>query len=297
MNYEEPNMNINNQNSNINNNENTPKKSNKKVLAIIIVVAALIVSFCSGLYYGKTLNNKCKDDDTLNDTTDDILSGNYTFNNFNSKASEITPGSDDELTKGIEMKEVFFNPKCKEAYSKYREAFVYGKNNNSTPVHIYITIEYYDGAGKRVDKTKHESYVYAGSEFVNKLDIKDDSLYKTVKLSYTAEKNKSYETTINIDQFELTPNMTSDKTISAFIKNNSDKKVYIDLACIHYKDGKIIFASHRSYLSADAGETAEHKFYSNQYLRLAPNYNSEMMEFDDYKVFIQGARYSNDETY
>ena len=64
-----------------------------------------------------------------------------------------------------------------------------------------------------------------------------------------------------------------------------------------YKTGKVVF-SVKGYVSGiESGKTEEAKFYTNQYLRLAPEYNSEMMEFDDYKVFIQGARYSNEDAY
>lgn len=308
MNNEEQNINMSNQTMTSNvttyqtSNQNIPpKKENKNIITIIIIIVAMIVSFIGGMYYDKTFNAKSADkctDDTTNNNTDDLLSRNYTFNNFNPKASEIKAGNEDELTKGIEIKNIFFNPKSKEAYSKYREAYVYGKNNNSVPVHINIITEYYDESGKRIDKTTAYSYVYAGSEFVSRLDVKDDSLYKTVKISYTTDKNKSYETTINSDQFEVTTNITTDKTITAFIKNNSDQKaLYIDVVCLYYKAGKVVFAV-KGYVSGiESGKTEEAKFYTNQYLRLAPEYNSEMMEFDDYKAFIQGARYSNEDAY
>ena len=272
-----------------------PVEKNKGIsplLIIVFLVIGLVIGFITGTRYAKT-NCKCKDDETSIDTTTENSQEKYTFEKFNPDGIEFIAEDDEELTKNIKFNKTFFNPKYVD-YGKTRDAYTYGKNNNSVPVHISITITYYDNKGYQLDKKTSNTYVAANSEIVlnNMYAIKDDSSYDTVKITYKASNLKSYETNIELSKFKLEQlEVNGDITVS--VTNNSDKKVYARVACIYYKNGEVVFAD-ENLVSIDSDAKEGTKFHSI-ILRLGSNYNDKTIEYDDTKVFLQGA-YNSDST-
>ena len=191
----------------------TNKNNNIKIIIyIVIVIGVIVLSFTGGMLFErnrtKTNDNSTTDSEKLSDNT---TTEEYTFNNFNPKTVEIKGADNDELANNIEIKEIFFNPKNVD-YGANRTAYIYGKNNNQQPVHIRVSIEYYDDNGKRIDENYGtNAFVYANTEFSTEVNIKDDSAYKTAKILYKCEKAKSYETVISADEIETENHLTNDK--------------------------------------------------------------------------------------
>ena len=283
-------------------NENTEKKKNNKVIFIICSIIVAIAIFGCGVFVGNRLlsKDKCAIDDNNTNSNDNSSQSNYEikkydFNNFKPETLETKPADDNELTKGIEIKNIYFNPNYTNI-GEYRYANVLGKNKNSEPVHVTIIAEYYDAEGLRIDKRSSTIFVYPDTEFVSQFYVIDDTKYKTAKISYTTSKIKSYETSINAKDFEITTNIDSRKDIYYFITNKSNKKVYSFISCIYYKNGKEVFAVSRSFLGIEAAEKKQENF-DRYNISLEHDYNADLIEFDDYKVFISGAYNSDDENY
>lgn len=286
------------------NNSSVNSKNKKNIKNIIIIILIIVISFVSGILCGKKFNNSCSNENNTNNTqntsnssTNDTQKETYTFNKIKIEASDVKAAENNELSNKIEINNVFFNPNYTDS-GKTRPMYLYGKNNNSIPVQVEIIIEYYDKDNVRIDKNTEGTHVYANSEFTAALNyIKDDSQYEKVKLSYTVKKLKSYETIIPVEKLEITHNKTTDNNIKGFIKNNSGMSGYFEVACIYYKDGKVVFANNQTYISLEHDETKDFSFYS-YFLKKNPAYNTtEKIDFDDYKVFIQSGYNVNTDNY
>lgn len=293
----------------------TEKESNKKIIPIIIAIILIIISFVLGFIIGKYQKDKyiIEDKNVLenneNDKNDDKKTTtkdkeqDYTFNLFDVSKIEKIPGNTSELTNSIKINELFFNPKSS-TYGKYRNVYIYGKNNNSQMVYVRITFEYYDSEGYKIEEQIAYSNVYGNSEFVLHGYVLDDSIgYSKVKMKYEASKIKSYEK--EIKQKDLATNVVklNDGGIVLNITNNDsnvnnkDDYVFIYASCIYFKDGKPVFATNGSQNRIYYGEIGEIKFYQHE-LKLNNDYkNPKQIDFDDYKIIIYGAYTSNSKSY
>ncbi len=274
-------------------NENN-KNSNAKVIFIIIFIVGLLLSFCLGFFVGKRDNNKSdvvkdnKDNSELKtEEKEDITSNSekeYTFNLYDVNMKREVK-DDKDLSKNITINKVFFNSKSKT--SKYRDAYVYGKNNNVNAVKVKVEVEYYDVEGYRIARDVTEEIVYGGSFFVFNISTQDDSLgYKTLKLLYSAKKVESYYTIIDINKFEVKDIKLNDGNISVTMKNNSEvESKFNNIGCIYYKDGKEVFADVEAVIDIKPGEVAQATIYKyNLYLKEFDE--SKKIEYDTYKVFV-----------
>jgi len=284
----------------------TQKKSNSKIIIIITIAILLtIISFVLGYIMGKNQNKENDNSTTLTidketkeeDDNDDYVTKEYTFNLFDLSKISKEPSDNSELNKGLTINELFFNPT--KTYST-APVYIYGKNNNTKTVNVKIILEFFDKEGYRIEaKTAFDSMVSAGKEFVINIDVPDDSLnYENVKMIYEAKLQKTYETEIPLDKIEYSNEKLKDGDISVTIKNNSTTEINIvELACLYYKDGKVIFAQNAAITGLKPNESDEIKFYSYK-LNLNEDYaNLKKIEYDDYKVFPYSAVYSDSENY
>lgn len=298
----------------VNQQNNQSKMKNKKK---IIVIITLIVLSIVGIAYAvpkftkdkvelpnnqidkeEDVNNQTKQPENNNDELFDNSTDTkkYTFNMFDPSKITKEANNDNELTKGIEIKNIFFNPR-NSSYGSIRQAYVYGINNNNSAVTVKITIEYYDYEGYRIERKINDQVVSAGKEFVIDLYVEDDSLnYTSVKLFYEAKKIKSYETEVDLNKIETSVNKIDNSKISVMVKNNSDTKVYlVNLTCLYYKDNELVFAVNGKAFGIEYGTIKEVNFYEHQ-LNLSDDYNAkEKIEYDNYKIIISSA-YNSDST-
>ena len=274
-----------------------PKKG--KVVKIVVLVLAFIFIFALGLVLGMSFNakDKCASDNTTqggsSGTVNTTANETYTFDKFNPKNIVASAANNEALTSNIKINEIFFNPKYVD-YGKTRDAYVYGKNNNSKSVRVEVVISYFDSEGYQIDKYSSSTLVAANQEFVTDLSsvIKDDTAYDSFKITYTASDLKSYETNIDINKYDLTFSDTTSGVV-AIAKSNADKAAYVNLSCLYYKNGKVVFADSRSYAMIKPQETQNFTFYAHK-LKLNNDYkNLKSIEYDDVKVFIHGA-YNSD---
>ena len=287
---------------------NVNNKTNNKIIYIIIAIVLIIIFIVLGYFIVKSQNNNKENDnektileDNKEKKEDDLLE-EYTFNLFDTSKIKSTPADTSELTKNIEIYNLYFNPKYQN-YGKYRYVYIYGKNNNSEMVSINVNIEYYDKEGYRIEKNVAHGHVYGNSEFVLDTTVLDDTYdYKTVKVTYEAKKIKSYEKEVPITSLESTTNKLNDNNIKLTIKNNYNdsstaKYVFISAACIYYKNGKVVFATNGSVSDIHSGNTGEITFHEFK-LNLSSDYNNpQKIEYDDYKTIIYSAYYSDDTNY
>lgn len=299
------------------NNQNNPKK--KYLIYVVIVIVLLVLSFVAGLYIGgKNLNdNKECNAEPLDNKEDNAKSSNinnnklkdditekYTHNLFDKTKVTKTADTSSELSKNIEIYDLYLKPGNSE-YSKYKEIYIYGKNNNSQMVHVDVSIEFYDKDGYRIEKQTAYGEVYGNTEFVLNGYIIDDSYnYSSVKLIYKATKSKSYYTELSLSQLETNITKMNDENIILQIKNNytgtdnKDAMLFINTACVYYKDGKIVHAvKGTGGTDIHKGETGEIKFYDSQ-LYINDDYKNRLkIEYDDYRIFVYGAYYVDDKNY
>jgi len=274
-------------------NDNNIKKNNKKtIMIILIIVIGAVLLFVGGLFTGKSLS--CKDvvvcDGENNDisSTDDEIT-EYSFNLFDVSKIEKISNKDNELTKNITIDNIFFNPYG--SMGKYQRAKIYGKNNNNIPVEVNVSIEFYDSEGYRIEKESDSLVVFANKDFVLDFYVLDDSLkYSTVKLFYEANNIKSYYTVINEEEIKISSDILSDKNINIVLENNSDLEIKTgEIACLYYKDDKLVFANNASVFSVGVGEKTSSKCYDSQ-LNLNNDYsNLKKIEYDDVKVVLYSA--------
>ena len=276
-----------------------------KVIFIIIFIAGLILSFCLGFFVGKrekgqndVVKENKKSSELKTKGKEDNISSNeeYTFNLYDTNMKKEVK-DDKDLSKNITINKVFFNPNSKTG--KYRDAYVYGKNNNANAVKVRVEVEYYDAEGYRINSDATEEIVYGGSFFVFGINVRDDSIqYKTLKLLYSAKKVESYYTVIDINKIEIKDTMLNEGNINVTIKNHSDVESKINhIACVYYKDGKEVFAS-GGYVSGDIkpGEVGLGTIYEgNLYLKAYDK--SKKIEYDNYKVFVYSAYDYDSENY
>ncbi len=285
--------------SGTNNSSEETSKNNKNV-KLIVLILIFIVAFGLGILVGMSLKsqNKCAEDDASQDGNNSAVNNTtetYTFNKFDPKTVSVSAANNEVLTTNIKIGQIFFNPNYID-YGKTRDAYIYGKNNNQKPVHVDVVISYFDKEGYQIEKYTSKTYVSANQEFVIGLNsiIKDDTFYNSYKITYLATDIKSYETNIDINKYELTSNDTTTGVV-AVVKSNADKEAYANITCLYYKQGKVVFADARSYLSIKPNESQNVTFYTLQ-LRLNVDYkNPKSIEYDEVKVFLSGA-YNSDTT-
>ena len=293
--------------------DNKQKKFNSKII-IFIIIGVLLVGF--GIYIFQTVFKKSElseqnnnsqldnndktteDEETIpsDDNIEEETEEEYTFDLFVPSKIEKVANNDNELTKNIVIEEIFFNPKYID-YGSSRKAYIYGKNNNKEAVTVKIIIEYYDSEGYRIERTTNTQVVFAGKEFVIDLYVESDSLdYTNVKLLYETSKMKSYQTEVDLNKIEINHYKIADERITVVVKNNSNTKIYFgNLACLYYKDNKLVFAMNSWANTIEPGETKTATFYDHQ-LNLGPKYNEkEKIEYDDYKIILYSA-YDSDST-
>lgn len=293
------------------NNQNKSKK--KKIIYIVIVIILLALSFAAGFFLGhKKLDNnatKCitetldKNNDKEKDNKeDDYDDKRYTYNLFDtSKITKVADTSSD-LSKNIEIYDLYLNPDAFSGFRNLRNVYVYGKNKNSQIVYVETIFEYYDKDGYRIDKQTANSVVYGNSEFVlSGYILDDDNNYASVKMTYKATKIKSYYVEIPSNQLETSVTRLSEGTITLRIKNNylgtesKDAYIFMNTACLYYKDGKIVHAINGAGgTGIHKGETGEIRFHDSQ---LDDHDYKQVIEYDDYKAFVYGAYYADDTNY
>ena len=291
-----------------NNNLNNTNPKNKIIFiigAVVLIVLAIVAVYFLGKNKETNPQNTNSEELTNNENTTSEEEKNeeeeYTFNLFDvSKIIENTSAADSsELTKNIEIYNLFFNPKSTD-YGKTRDVYIYGKNNNSQVVDIKIILEFYDKEGYRIEKkSSFDFMVSANKEFVTHITVPNDSLdYNSVKMTYEAKTIKTYEKEIPLEKLEYSHNKLQDGSIDVVIKNNSDTKINsINFACLYYKNGKAVFAQDRTSVGLEANQSDSIKFYEFQ-LRLNNDYkNPEKIEYDDYKVFPYSATFSDSKNY
>ena len=260
----------------------------------------MVGSFFVGRKVGKSDCEKinCDYDNDENILLDEEIgsTGEYTFDLFDPNMPKELE-NDKDLSKNIEIYDIFFN--SKNTTGKSGNAYIYGKNNNDTWVKVSVDIEYYDSEGYRIDSRGNIStIVKANSEFVLDTYVNNDSTgYVKTKLLYSASKVESYNTEVNSNDLEVSDALLNDRNIEVLIKNNSkDVLKSANLGCIYYNDDKVVFATSVAASDINPGDTTKSTFY-NSYLRLGKEYNSPIMDFDDYKIFIYSAYNYDDENY
>lgn len=269
---------------------NNTNINKKKIFIPIIIIIGLIMMFFVGLFVGKNINlknNKCDKNENVNNTLDDNKEDgikNYTHNLFVPSKVEKEINTT-ELGKNITINEIFFNPNYN-SYSKYKKASFYGKNNNSIPVDLKLILEYYDSEGYRIEKNSSSAIIYPGKEFVIDMTIEDDSLnYSKVKLSYEVNQIKSYYKIINEKHIKMTNNLTSDG-INILVENKYSKKINGNIACLYYKDNKMVFAQQTTVINVEPNLAATANCYEHL-LHLNDDYsNLKKIEYDDFKVIL-----------
>lgn len=288
-------------NINFSNIETTKKNNSKKIIIAVSIILGAILIFILGIGIGSNayfINNKSDEinekdnDEVLDEKNEDI---EYTFDLF--KPSEIKKISNNgnELTKQIAIEEIFFNPQSN--VLKTEDAYIYGKNNNSVAVEVNVFLEYYDSEGYRLEKRTSTSVVLPNKEFVLHSYVENDSLkYSSVKLTYEANNIKSYHTVINSNNMSITSNLLNDGNIDIIVENNSNIEMSMGkIACLYYKEGKIVFAQDTSIVSLQAGQKNNADCYAHK-LYLNSAYDSQSkIEFDDTKVILFSA-YNSDST-
>ena len=298
-------------------NNNKPAKAKKNntlyiIIAIVLTILSFAIGFIVGIKYDKK-NQKCVSEELTSpkekveekETKDsDYELEEKSFKLFDVSKVTKTLADSSEMSKNIEIFDLYLNPQEK-TYSKYKNIYIYGKNNNSKMIHVDITFEFYDKEGYRIDKQYASGEVYGNSEFVLSGYIIDDSKeYASVKLTYKATNSKSYYTEIPSKQIESNITKLNDGTISLRVKNNyegienKDAYIFISTACIYYKDGKIVHAVNGTGgNSIHKGETGEIKFYDHN-LYINDDYKNRIkIEYDNYKILVYSAYYADSKTY
>ncbi len=290
------------------------KKGNIKPIIIYLVIA--LVFFALGFFTSRMLDGKKdlkavdnsasldKKEDTTEDKSEESWNKTYNFDLFDVSKISKSAADTSELSKNIEVSNLFFIPKSGET-GRTRYVYVYGKNKNSDMVEVKVTFDFYDADGYRIEQKYTHECVYGNSDFVLDVTVPDDSIgYKTVKLTYEATKVKSYYREIKISDLSTDVKKLNDGNIKMLVTNNykgeeSDTAiVFINTACLYYKNGKLVFAlMGYGANGVKSGETDEVNFYSHE-LKLSDDYNNkESIEYDDYKTIIFGAYYAETEKY
>ena len=269
------------------------KKNNKVVVFLIIgIIVALIIGLFCGKYFLATCKCDCKPcstEETEKKTTNTQTSAStYTFDLLDPSKIEISSENDNEKTKNIEILNIFVN-KDGNSYSAYRQAKVYGKNNNSEAVTIAIYFDYYDSEGYRIDRSSNIVTIMGNKEFVISVNAFDDSKnYDYIKLIYAVRDAKSYYKFPNESELEINSSVLSNGNIKTIVTNNSNIIINTSaVACIYLKDNKVVFANDAYSSEINIGSSAEATCYD--YALKSTQDSSKNIDYDNYRIVLQYA--------
>ncbi len=273
--------------SDVSNNDNS-SKGNTAIIICIVIVAIVLLGIIIASIIAK--NDKTIDKGGFLDQTE---TSEKTYYNFDINKLAIEKDMDGYSDK-IEIKDKFFN------YTKditVPRAMIYGKNHNQEMVRLKITIDYYDKTGQRIDQTFDEIKVIGDSEFVVAVSVKDDAFtYETAKIGIHTKKLESYFHIIPAEQYELRYTKSTDKfddSIYASVTNKSNYKVTYHLGCLYLKNNKVVFAN-AGYANIEPNIASKVTF-GNYLLNLEPiDEDTKQIEYDDFKVFVYSAYYTDD---
>jgi predicted nucleic acid-binding Zn ribbon protein len=279
------------------------KPKSKLPIFIIVALVLIIAAFVGGLFFGKKLvdngdKTQCEEpakEQKLDDKDKDKDKGEekYSYDKFDGSKVEISYGAKEDLSKNVEIYGYYRN-KEKEP-GKYEYINIHGKNNNSEPIKLKLSLQYFDANGVRLGE-KNDSgnnLIKPNSEFVISASMMEDHEdYKSVKLIIQAEKKASYVTDIDVNPNDITVNKLSNGNIEATIKNSSDKQIkFGNGGFVFYKDGKVVYAYNTAYdMPVPAGGVSKATFY--KYNLTNGKFGDEekvIVEYDDVKFLLFSA--------
>ena len=270
-------------------------KKNILIIILLVIIVVLIISLIFVIINSKNRFRVTKQSDvtvsnTTKTTTTSYSKEVYTYNKLDIKNISKQSTNDNDINNNIEIYNIFFN-NIKKEYGKYERAYIYGKNNNSEPIHLKIDLEYYDSDGYRIDRETSNAFVKANKEFVLDIAVKDDSLeYDTIKTIYEANKKKTYYTDIAMDESSFSSVLLNDKTIDINVTNSSnEKKSNGVFSCIYFKDKKVVFATNAYYFDLESGNTVNTTCYNSLIANGEYGNDLKTIDFDDYRVELFSA--------
>lgn len=179
--------------------------------------------------------------------------------------------SEDKLSEKITMESSIINDSL----------LLFITNNNKTTIDMDIKVEFYNKKDKVVS-TEEDIYsaIKDKKELVVIFDIYKE--YEYYKVFIESEKSAfiSYEDKINITE----ENNIDNNQINFKITNNAEEAIeYLELAIIYYKENKIVGYDYNFVTNFKKSGTTSIDF-SYPY-----NANYDLVEYDNYKLFINEA--------
>lgn len=237
----------------------------KKIFTFLIIVLLIFIFSGCSIKVNIPKNNKktktlTKEENTKKETKKD-----------EKKTEEQEEVSKEDLTKNIvETEEIGENGKL----------ILFVENKNDISVSLNVEVEFYNDS--ELITTAKERLYGVGAKSKIAFEMYDSpEVYTSYKVFISAESLSTYK--CYVEEIDVKENFENDKVIVKITNNSDDEIDYIKIAVVYYKKNKAVGISEGIVSSVKSGKSV------NLNVNTAYNKDYNAVEYDNYKVFVDGA--------